>query len=506
MTRSLIALTLLAGCAGCDPRTPASGGVLDQASVHVFTSGADGFHTNTWFVDTGTEVIVVDAQFTPDVAEQALAYLRTVTQAPVTYVVATHPNPDKFGGAAVFQAEGATFVTSRATAASMPDVHAYKQAYFEGLGAFEPGTYPDMPQVDQTFDGSLTLDITGDGSVELFELSNGGVTTNQTVVRVNGQDLIVGDLVAVDTHAWLEGGIVDGAPAPNLMAWKRALAELSGRSWIWEETTPVAQIAEWFDDNGFQGLAEAIEDYGKTVSYPVGEFLLLLKKDLRTCETVHDDEPDPEVYAEARRQIELLRTTLTSTPAVMERARRLIRYATAMADSPKCRGPERDEALEAVRRAADAYEDARARIVRGQSWDALKTLRRIGERVALAAAELPVAPTALLDAFARYLPVTWAAYRARPVEAQWLLRPRHGGVFYATARRFAGGRGRLGGGRGHPRGRGRQLGADAQLLGAFPATGRRAHLPELQQLSSAIPRDDRVGRLVLSDLPGAGVG
>ena len=166
-----------------------------------------------------------------------------------------------------------------------------------------------------------------------------------------------------------------------------ALAELSGRSWIWEETTPVAQIAEWFDDNGFQGLAEAIEDYGRTVSYPVGEFLLLLKKDLRTCETVHDDEPDPDVYAEARRQIELLRTTLTSTPAVMERARRLIRYATAMADSPKCRGPERDEALEAVRRAADAYEEARARIVRGQSWDALKTLRRIGERVSLSAAK-----------------------------------------------------------------------------------------------------------------------
>jgi hypothetical protein len=71
----------------------------------------------------------------------------------------------------------------------------------------------------------------------------------------------------------------------------------------------------------------------------------------------------------------------------MERARRLIRYATAMADSPKCRGPERDEALEAVRRAADAYEEARARIVRGQSWDALKTLRRIGERVSLSAAK-----------------------------------------------------------------------------------------------------------------------
>ena len=166
-----------------------------------------------------------------------------------------------------------------------------------------------------------------------------------------------------------------------------ALAELGGRSWIWEETAPVAQIAEWFDDNGFQGMSGAIGDYASTASYPVGQFLRLLKKDLLDAETVHDDEPDPELYAEARRQLELLHASLTSTPAVMERARRLIRYATAMADSPKCRGPERDEALEAVRRAADAYEDARVRIVRGQSWDALKTLRRIGERVSLSAAK-----------------------------------------------------------------------------------------------------------------------
>ena len=188
-----------------------------------------------------------------------------------------------------------------------------------------------------------------------------------------------------------------------------ALAELGGRSWIWEETTPVAQIAEWFDDNGFQGMSESITDYAGSASYPVGEFLRLLKKDLLTNETVHDDEPDPEVYAEARRQLELLHASLTSTPAVMERARRLIRYATAMADSPKCRGPERDEALEAVRRAADAYEDARVRIVRGQSWDALKTLRRIGERVSLSAAKAArscAAGQTSLTSRARKAPVT----------------------------------------------------------------------------------------------------
>ena len=166
-----------------------------------------------------------------------------------------------------------------------------------------------------------------------------------------------------------------------------ALAELTGRQWIWEDTTPTADIAQWFDDNGFQGLGESILDYAKTTTYPVGEFIGLLEKDLRACETVHDDDPDPVVYTEARRQIGLLRTSLTSTPATMERARRLIRYATAMAQSPLCRGREQTEAVEAVRRAAEAYEDARTSILRGQSWDALKTLRRIGERVSLSAAK-----------------------------------------------------------------------------------------------------------------------
>jgi len=166
-----------------------------------------------------------------------------------------------------------------------------------------------------------------------------------------------------------------------------ALAKLTGRRWLWEETTPTTDIAVWFDDNGFQGLGESITDYAATTTYPVGEFIQALKKDLRDCETVHDDDPDPAVYAEAQRQIELLQASLTSTPAMMERARKLIRYASSMAQSPKCKGRDQAEALEAVQRASEAYEEARTAILEGRSWDALKTLRRIGERVALSAAK-----------------------------------------------------------------------------------------------------------------------
>ena len=227
MTRSLLLSALAAiTLVGC-PKTAPIVADAGLATVHIHTTGSDGFDTNTVFIDTGSEVIVVDAQFTPALAQSTLDAIAEVTDSPVRYVIATHPNPDKFNGAPIFQAAGATFITSEATAAAMPGVHAYKQAYFEGAGAFEPGAYPALASVDTTFSGSLTLDLAGAGSVELLELFNAGVSSTQTVVRVNGEDLIVGDLVATDTHAWLEGGIVDGSAVPDLDAWDAALSELS---------------------------------------------------------------------------------------------------------------------------------------------------------------------------------------------------------------------------------------------------------------------------------------
>ena len=43
-----------------------------EASLQQFTSGAAGFHTNSFFIDTGSEVVVFDAQFTEDLAREAL--------------------------------------------------------------------------------------------------------------------------------------------------------------------------------------------------------------------------------------------------------------------------------------------------------------------------------------------------------------------------------------------------------------------------------------------------
>ena len=57
-----------------------------------------------------------------------------------------------------------------------------------------------------------------------------------------------------------------------------------------------------------------------------------------------------------------------------------------MARSPLCRGAEQKAALKAIEEARKAYEATREKIRKGHRWDPDRTLRRVGEKVALAAA------------------------------------------------------------------------------------------------------------------------
>ncbi|MBA3450013.1 MAG: MBL fold metallo-hydrolase [Chloroflexia bacterium] len=204
------------------PVTAGTGGAL-----YTFDSGPDGFNTKTFFYDTGSEVVAFDAQFTPELAEKAIAYLQTESENPITYVVVTHPNPDKFNGISAFQDAGAEVITSEATAAAMPGVQDYKKAFFVGNGMFTDETYPELGTVDETFSDTMTLELSDGKTVELSELSEPGVSSTQTVAFIPEMNaLIVGDLVHHTMHAWLEGGIVDGQATPTLDGWIADLREL----------------------------------------------------------------------------------------------------------------------------------------------------------------------------------------------------------------------------------------------------------------------------------------
>src|SRR5215203_2036271 len=136
-------------------------------TLYTYDSGEAGFFTKTYFYDTGSEVVAFDAQFTPELAEEAIAFLREQTKSPITYLVITHPNPDKFNGAPAFQAEGAEVIASNATEAAIPGVHEYKKAGFVGMGMFTEETYPEQATIDETFTGTHTIELSDGKTVEL---------------------------------------------------------------------------------------------------------------------------------------------------------------------------------------------------------------------------------------------------------------------------------------------------------------------------------------------------
>lgn len=202
---------------------PATAGTLG-----VYTSGPEGFDTHTYWYDDGQEVTVIDTQFVPALTPAMIDKIQASTRSPITRVVVTHANPDKFNGLSVLHARGVESIASLRTTQAMPGVHAYKKYYFTQVAkTFTDATYPAFEPVRTTFTGRIEIRLKSGETLSLIELKNPGVALAQTVVRIDRTgDLIVGDLVHHKAHLWLEGGIEDARPRADLAGWKAALAEL----------------------------------------------------------------------------------------------------------------------------------------------------------------------------------------------------------------------------------------------------------------------------------------
>jgi glyoxylase-like metal-dependent hydrolase (beta-lactamase superfamily II) len=218
----------LAACTTTQARPHVKADASAAGRILEYKSGPEGFDTRTYFYEAQNEVIAFDSQFTPELARQSINFLRSHTQKPITWLVITHPNPDKFNGTSEFKKEGARIISSRATSDAIPGVHAYKKYFFVNMAKmFTDETYPVPAAIDETFDKNLTLRLSGGEEVQLSEFGVPGVSSNQTVAFLPlSRTLVVGDLIHHNAHAWLEGGIVDGKPTPTLTSWKEILQKL----------------------------------------------------------------------------------------------------------------------------------------------------------------------------------------------------------------------------------------------------------------------------------------
>lgn len=201
----------------------------EAGTLGVYQSDRSGFDTRTYWYDDGREITVFDTQFLPSMTEAMIADIRLKSANPITRVVVTHPNPDKFNGLSVLHHLGAVSIASEATADALPEVDAYKRYYWVHVAkAFTEATYPTVEPIQQTFSGTHVIKLQSGETISLFELGHPGVSSTQTVARIDATgDLIVGDLVNHHAHAWLEGGIVNGKPTPSIQGWINDLDQLA---------------------------------------------------------------------------------------------------------------------------------------------------------------------------------------------------------------------------------------------------------------------------------------
>jgi len=211
-----VLVSLFALACGAPPSTPSTptpstdpdpsrlSDPLDVADgVGTFTSIPWGFETSSYWIEGPTGVVVIDTQFLPSEAERLLAHVERATPKPVVLALVLHPNPDKFNGTDVFRARGIPVMTSAQVLAAVPDVAARRRRAF--LARYAPD-YPERdPELSSFGDATRTLDVAG-LTLTLHVLGR-GCSAAHVAVEWNGH-LFAGDLIASDTHPWLELGLV----------------------------------------------------------------------------------------------------------------------------------------------------------------------------------------------------------------------------------------------------------------------------------------------------------
>ncbi|MEQ1569664.1 MAG: hypothetical protein ABMA64_28775 [Myxococcota bacterium] len=96
---------------------------------------------------------------------------------------------------------------------------------------------------------------------------------------------------------------------------------------------------------------------------------------------------DDSMREDAGKVVASVEEAFRSAPSVLERARRLVRYAARLTETDLCQGRERKVAAEAVQHAIQAYGEAREAAARGKTASVRNKFRSTVEWAALAAAK-----------------------------------------------------------------------------------------------------------------------
>jgi cyclase len=231
MKRHLL-LALLLGVtivsSSCEKRSLDKTGLV-KLTEHVYAmiargpTGVEGLGANSGFVVGRDGVLVIDTRYTPALANELLGAIRSVTSAPIKYVVNTHYHPDHAWGNMVFKEQGALIMACPETREAL---ETYSPAYLEYYKARSKETFDMLRDIrivapDSTITDGEEIDL-GDVKVELRYFGPAHTAGDCVVIVPQGRVAFVGGLLSNGYHPNM------GDPGADYDNWIATLGRLDG--------------------------------------------------------------------------------------------------------------------------------------------------------------------------------------------------------------------------------------------------------------------------------------
>jgi glyoxylase-like metal-dependent hydrolase (beta-lactamase superfamily II) len=202
-----LALSALPGCAGRTPGRKIEGSVevvVSDPRVGQYVSTGWGFATSSFWIEGKDALVLIDTQFLPSAAVEAITAAERTTGKKVVAAIVLHANPDKFNGTATLQARGVKVLTSQQVLDLIPEIFKVRTEAFGER--YRPDWPTETPRPDSF--GSATTELQLAGETLKVHVLGPGCSEAHVVVEWEGH-VFVGDLVANKSHSWLEIGRTD---------------------------------------------------------------------------------------------------------------------------------------------------------------------------------------------------------------------------------------------------------------------------------------------------------
>ncbi|WP_224249045.1 MBL fold metallo-hydrolase [Hyalangium gracile] len=201
-----VLLALVAGCASVQrpARAQVTLTTAGDPRVGTYVSSPWSFSTSSYWIEGPEGLILIDAQFLPSEAEEFVSWAEQVTGKKAVMAIVLHPNPDKFNGTNMLRKRGIQVVTSEQVRTHIPHVHKIRTESF--FDRYKPDYPTELPLPDSF--GSATTELSAGGVTVKAHVMGPGCSEGHVVVEFEGH-LFPGDLVANDSHSWLEIGKPD---------------------------------------------------------------------------------------------------------------------------------------------------------------------------------------------------------------------------------------------------------------------------------------------------------